>query len=173
MLRQLHFGSRARRKARLKRAWVYAWLVTVVAAAAGIPGSPGLGWLDSLAPQPVQAVRIRRVEVPIMRADFGNLHVSRIRPQEPEWTEERITQVIYDAATEFGLYGTYLLSVAECESSLNPLAYNAAGYHGLFQFDQQTWAAYGYGDIYDPIAQARTAASLLARGHHSRWPNCA
>jgi len=52
-------------------------------------------------------------------------------------------------------------------------AYNAAGYHGLFQFDEQTWAAYGYGDIYDPTAQSRTAARLIAAGESSRWPNCA
>jgi len=84
-----------------------------------------------------------------------------------------VSEVIYAAAAEFGLDGGYLLSVATCESGLNPGAYNAAGYHGLFQFDQTTWAAYGYGSIYDPTAQARTAARLLAAGHASRWPNCA
>jgi hypothetical protein len=65
------------------------------------------------------------------------------------------------------------LSVADCESTLNPTAYNAAGYHGLFQFDQTTWSAYGYGSIYDPVAQSRTAARLIAAGQQSRWPNCA
>jgi soluble lytic murein transglycosylase-like protein len=84
-----------------------------------------------------------------------------------------ITEIIYAAAAEFGLSGEYLLSVASCESGLDPQAYNPAGYHGLFQFDQQTWAAYGYGSIYDPVAQARTAARLLAAGQASRWPNCA
>jgi soluble lytic murein transglycosylase-like protein len=84
-----------------------------------------------------------------------------------------VTELIYAAASEFGLDGGYLLSVATCESGLNPGAYNPAGYHGLFQFDQTTWAAYGYGSIYDPAAQARTAARLLAAGQSSRWPNCA
>jgi hypothetical protein len=84
-----------------------------------------------------------------------------------------ITGIIYAAAAEFGLDGAYLLSVAECESTLNPRAYNAAGYHGLFQFDQTTWSAYGYGSIYDPVAQSRTAARLIAAGQGSRWPNCA
>lgn len=84
-----------------------------------------------------------------------------------------VTDIIYAAAAEFGLSGDYLLSVASCESGLNPQAQSPAGYHGLFQFDQQTWVAYGYGSIYDPVAQARTAARLLAAGQASRWPNCA
>ena len=84
-----------------------------------------------------------------------------------------VSEVIYAAAAEFGLDGGYLLSVAVCESGLNPGAVNPVGYHGLFQFDQTTWAAYGYGSIYDPAAQARTAARLLAAGQASRWPNCA
>lgn len=83
-----------------------------------------------------------------------------------------MTTIIYEAASEFGVAGDYLLSVAQCESGLDPSAYNQAGYHGLFQFDFQTWGAYGYGSIYDPVAQARTAAELLAAGHASRWPNC-
>jgi soluble lytic murein transglycosylase-like protein len=85
---------------------------------------------------------------------------------------ESLVDVIYAAAVEFGIEGAYLLSVAECESNLNPGAYNAAGYHGLFQFDSETWSAYGYGSIYDPVAQARTAARLLAAGQTSRWPVC-
>ena len=84
-----------------------------------------------------------------------------------------VTDIIYAAAAEFGLDAGYLVSVASCESGLDPDAVNPAGYHGLFQFDDQTWAAYGYGSIYDPAAQARTAARLLADGHSSRWPNCA
>lgn len=86
---------------------------------------------------------------------------------------DAISHIIYDAAAEFGISGEYLLSVAYCESTLNPNAYNAGGYHGLFQFDFTTWNAYGYGDIYNPVAQARTAARLLAAGQSSRWPNCA
>ncbi|MDQ3618926.1 MAG: transglycosylase family protein [Actinomycetota bacterium] len=84
-----------------------------------------------------------------------------------------VSDVIYAAAAEFGMDGGYLLSVASCESGLDPGAVSPAGYHGLFQFDEQTWGAYGYGSIYDPTAQARTAARLLAAGQASRWPNCA
>lgn len=84
-----------------------------------------------------------------------------------------VTDIVQAAAAEFGVDGAYLLSIASCESGLDPGAVNSAGYHGLFQFDQQTWSAYGYGSIYDPVAQARTAARLVAAGQASRWPNCA
>lgn len=84
-----------------------------------------------------------------------------------------ISEIIYAAAAEFGLDGAYLVAIASCESGLNPQAYNPAGYYGLFQFDQGTWAAYGYGSIYDATAQARTAARLIAAGQASRWPSCA
>ncbi|MDQ4145325.1 MAG: transglycosylase family protein, partial [Actinomycetota bacterium] len=84
-----------------------------------------------------------------------------------------IADIVYEAAAEFGIDGDYLLSVARCESALHQYAYNVGGYHGLFQFDFQTWGAYGYGDIYDPVAQARTAARLIADGQTQRWPNCA
>lgn len=84
-----------------------------------------------------------------------------------------ITDIIYAAAAEFGVSGDWMVSIATCESTLDPNAYNPAGYHGLFQYDQTTWAEYGYGSIYDPVAQARTTAELLAMGQSSRWPNCA
>lgn len=91
---------------------------------------------------------------------------------EPQYGDS-ITETIYAAAAEFGLDGDYLLSVAACESDLDPGAVNEVGYYGLFQFDEPTWAAYGYGSIWDPIAQSRTAARLLAAGEADRWPNCA
>jgi hypothetical protein len=84
-----------------------------------------------------------------------------------------ITEIIHAAAAEHGVDGDYLVSIAECESGLDPNAYNSAGYHGLFQYDQTTWAAYGDGDIFDPAAQAEATAKLIADGQSSRWPNCA
>jgi soluble lytic murein transglycosylase-like protein len=94
-------------------------------------------------------------------------------PQSPPpQREPSIERIVASAAGEYEVDADYLLSIAACESGLDPTAVNAAGYHGLFQFDRETWSAYGYGDIYNPVAQARTAAALLAAGHSSRWPNC-
>lgn len=84
-----------------------------------------------------------------------------------------ITAILHAAAAEFGLDPGYLVAVASCESGLDPGAVNPAGYHGLFQFSESTWASYGYGSIYDPTAQGRTAARMLAAGMASHWPNCA
>jgi soluble lytic murein transglycosylase-like protein len=86
---------------------------------------------------------------------------------------DSITGIIYEAAADAGIEGDYLLSVAYCESDLDPGAVNAAGYYGLFQFDEPTWAEFGYGSIWDPVAQAQTAARMLAAGMYDRWPNCA
>jgi soluble lytic murein transglycosylase-like protein len=84
-----------------------------------------------------------------------------------------VPRLIYGAAADAGIDGDYLLSVAYCESSLNPRAVNPAGYYGLFQFDEPTWAEFGYGSIWDPDAQSQTAARMLAAGMYDRWPNCA
>ncbi|HVF53007.1 MAG TPA: transglycosylase family protein [Actinomycetota bacterium] len=183
-MERLHFGTRARQKARIKRAWLYAWIVTVVAAAAGIPGSGNaLGFFDTLTGTADAGVlsaastAVGPSEVAGFRGEFHKRRHEHVHvPKMPaDWTEAEIIETIYAAAGEFGLAPSYLLGVAQCESTLNPLAYNSGGpgYHGLFQFDYMTWAEFGYGDIYDPPAQARTAAELLALGHVSRWPNCA
>jgi hypothetical protein len=105
------------------------------------------------------------------RAEWGK---RRVRRQERRARAEprTIPEVIYAAAAEFGLNRRYLVSVAYCESDLDPLAVNPAGYYGLFQFDQPTWAAFGYGSIWNPVAQSRTAARMLAAGMYERWPNC-
>lgn len=84
-----------------------------------------------------------------------------------------VSEIVSSAAAEFGVSYDYLMSIAQCESNYYIYAYNPAGYHGLFQFDFPTWSAYGYGSIYDPEAQARTAARLIAAGQTERWPNCA
>lgn len=84
-----------------------------------------------------------------------------------------VTEIIYAAADEFGVDRSFLLSIADCESGLNPNAVNPAGYHGLFQFATSTWASQGYGDnIYDPVAQSRTAARMISEGGQSAWANC-
>ncbi|MDQ3986096.1 MAG: transglycosylase SLT domain-containing protein [Actinomycetota bacterium] len=95
------------------------------------------------------------------------------RARKTPYRGASIKEVIYAAGKEFRVDGDYLLAIANCESGLDPRAYNSAGYHGLFQYDESTWGAYGYGSIWDPVAQARTTARLIAQGQSSRWPNCA
>jgi soluble lytic murein transglycosylase-like protein len=96
-------------------------------------------------------------------------HVSLPTPRP---SGDEITRIIVDAANEFGVSADYMLSIAECESTFNPDAYHPAGYHGLFQFDFPTWGDFGYGSIYDPVAQARTTARLIKAGESHRWPVC-
>ena len=181
---RLYFGERARRRqrrARIKKAAVVLWLVAL---GAGVPGATAiLEWTETAlgarpktpvimgAPEPVHAGSVHAKE---LKADLHTDERKQSASPSPDpIATTSTTGIIYAAATEFGLDPAYLLSVATCESGLNPTAFNPAGYHGLFQFDQTTWAAYGYGSIYDPVAQSRTAARLIAAGQQSRWPNCA
>lgn len=176
-------AQRARRRRRRARLVLAAWITCVIGAAAGIPFA-NIGVLGSnliAGIEPERGIETSESAAGIMRFRTASF---KSRPS-PSPTEEQtdtetytpaagsVSEIIYAAASEFGLDGSYLLSVASCESGLNVGAYNAAGYYGLFQFDQTTWAAYGYGSIYDATAQARTAARLIAAGQSSRWPNCA
>jgi hypothetical protein len=142
--------------------------------------------LSELHPQPRSAHRSRRRNDRDAAKKLHKAHKPRPRPSvQPSPAAVStptavsaapagsIAGVVYSAAAGAGISGNYLLSVAQCESNLNPGAYGAGGYYGLFQFDQPTWSAYGYGSIYDPVAQANTAARLIAEGETSRWPNCA
>lgn len=187
------FARRARRlekvRRRFKRVVVGVWIATVLGTAAGIPFADTGFNIAARLTSSQMTLPIGGIETTEMATSAMHFRteVFKNRPSpEPEETAEpekaaepapppptTIAGIIYAAAAEFGIDGAYLLSVASCESSLNTQAYNAAGYHGLFQFDQPTWSAYGYGSIYDPTAQARTAARLIAAGQSSRWPNCA
>ncbi|MGH2786296.1 MAG: transglycosylase family protein [Actinomycetota bacterium] len=189
---RLNFGARARRRARIKRLARWATYASIAAVLLGVPGSlVAVRTLNSLTGStPGSVTTAGGIETPESTASALRFkrHLFKIRPTptpstppqpdraaapEPPASGGSVTEIVSAAAAEYGLDADYLLSVASCESGLDPSAVNPAGYHGLFQFDEQTWAAYGYGSIYDPVAQARTAAELLAAGHHSRWPNCA
>lgn len=194
----LHFGARARAKARTMRLRTRLGLLGLIAAVIGLPGA-NAGWdlvTGALSPdRQVTAADLGGVTTSESAASILRFRrkVFQNRPTPtptPTKAKERaaepppspdamaayggsVTEILYASAAEFGLDAGYLVSVASCESGLNPAAVNPAGYHGLFQFDNTTWAAYGYGSIYDATAQARTAARMLAAGMASRWPNCA
>ncbi len=196
-MKRTFFGPRASRRARLKRRLGVSVLATATSLLIGIPA--GLGPLNALGvfgadSPPTETKPGKGVEASDSHASIVRFRreafKKREKPVKPEpkptpaETEEpveaapvapagSIEEIIGTAATEFGLDPGYLLGVASCESGLDPSAYNEAGYHGLFQFDEQTWGAYGYGSIWDASAQSRTAARLIAAGEASRWPNCA
>ena len=191
------FGPRATRRERLKRRLGVSVLGTAASLLIGIPAGMGplnaLGMFGAESPstetKPAKGVEASDSHASIVRFR-REVFKEREKPVKPEpkptpaETEEpveaapvaaagSIEEIIGTAATEFGLDPGYLLGVASCESGLDPNAYNEAGYHGLFQFDEQTWGAHGYGSIWDASAQSRTAARLIAAGESSRWPNCA
>jgi Transglycosylase-like domain len=194
-MRRRFFGPRVTRKQRLKRRLGVTVLATATSLLIGIPG--GMSSLSSLGQFGGRAAPIEAKPARGMEASESHAAIVRFRrevfkqrelPAKPEPTpaeaEEAvlaapadpvgsIEEIIGAAATEFGLDPDYLIGVASCESGLDPSAYNEAGYHGLFQFDEQTWGAYGYSSIWDASAQSRTAARLIAAGEGSRWPNCA
>lgn len=191
-MERLRFGERARRRARRSRLKGYLGIAGLVAAILGVPGA-NLGWelitradARSVVRPDLSGVTTTEQASGMMRFRnklFRNRPTPSPTPAEQpvesaspaaiEAPSGSVTEIIYAAAAEFGIDGSYLLGVALCESNLNPSAVNPAGYHGLFQFGESTWAAYGYGSIYDATAQARTAAEMLANGMAGQWPNCA
>ena len=193
-MHRITFGRRARRRSRLRRLGLRAWLVTLVGTALGVPAPTGMDLLARLQSPPpsrgIEASEAVAATTRFRRAAFDARPVQR--PRLPEREPERssaggsseegqppaaqaatVPQIVAAAAAEFGVDPGLLVSVARCESDLDPQAQSPHGYHGLFQFDVETWAAYGYGSIYDPVAQSRTAARLMAAGEADRWPNCA
>ncbi|MGD0447175.1 MAG: transglycosylase SLT domain-containing protein [Candidatus Dormibacteria bacterium] len=84
-----------------------------------------------------------------------------------------IEAIITAAAQAAGVAPSWLISTAECESGLNPNAYNRSGpYDGLFQFLPSTFAAHGGTNIWDPTQQAQIAATMFASGESGEWPVC-
>jgi hypothetical protein len=189
----LHFSTRHRRRRRRQRLALVVWISAVLAAAGGLPG-PNVG-LDALArltglgkgvhgietsESAASASRFRRevfaerpdpTPTPSPTGSTATVAVAGapIVAAPPPAPAGSIAAIIQEAALEYGADPAYLLSIASCESGLNPNAYNPAGYYGLFQFHPGTWASNGYGSIWDPVAQARTAARMIAGGQASAW----
>jgi hypothetical protein len=87
-----------------------------------------------------------------------------------------MVQIIRDAAARWGADETQLLRVAYCESRYNPNAYNPpSGASGLFQFLATTWApnsvraGYAGASVFDPVANANTAAYMFSVGQARQW----
>jgi surface rod structure-forming protein G/transglycosylase-like protein with SLT domain len=87
-----------------------------------------------------------------------------------------IETVIRAAAATWGADVDQLLRIAWCESRYNPAAYNASsGASGLFQFIPGTWvlnsprSGFGGASVFDPVANANTAAMMFASGQARQW----
>jgi soluble lytic murein transglycosylase-like protein len=178
------FTMRARRRRVRKRLVLGIWITCVLGAVAGVPfADAGLNISSELFGrfEPKGGIETSESAAGLMRFRSASFKTRPTPTPTPEVAEPEtyvapagsVAAIIYAAAEEFGVDGGWLLSIASCESGLNTAAHNPAGYYGLFQFDQGTWASYGYGSIYDATAQARTAARLIAAGQASRWPSCA
>jgi soluble lytic murein transglycosylase-like protein len=88
------------------------------------------------------------------------------RAQDSDW----IVAAIYAAADRYGVSRGWLLSTAMCESNLDPNAVNpVTGDSGLFQFNPNTWAAWGGGDIWSVYDQADKAAWAFSQGLSGHW----
>src|SRR5258708_25863626 len=65
-------------------------------------------------------------------------------PAAPPPAPGTIQAIIQQAAATWGVSYPWMLKIAQCESGLNPRAYNASGpYYGLFQFLMSTFRANG------------------------------
>lgn len=91
-------------------------------------------------------------------------------PSGPPPAPGTIQAIIEQAATTWGVSYPWMLKIAQCESGLNPHAYNPAGpYYGLYQFLMSTFRANGGTDIWDPVQQANITAKMLAHGQAHQW----
>lgn len=64
------------------------------------------------------------------------------------------------------------LSCINCESGGNPMAWNSAGYWGLYQFDYGTWVAHGGPPAMYGHADASMQHLIASRIKYDAWPNC-
>lgn len=91
----------------------------------------------------------------------------------PPASPTSIIGIIEAAAARWGVSGSWMVSIARCESGLRPTAVNPSGpYIGLFQFLQSTFAANGGTNIWSAADQANIAAKMLAHGQAHQW-SCA
>ena len=88
------------------------------------------------------------------------------------YTRAQIIKIIHNAFGS-GTLGNQAISVATCESSLNPNAYNPAPPYamGLFQIAKGTWAeaGIGKGNPYNPTDNAQAARRLYNRQGWAPW----
>ena len=99
--------------------------------------------------------------------------IRAIRPIEPEYrgSSGKAELERYIRATVSPNLVNWMLDMASCESSFNPLAESKAGAKGLLQFMPSTFRNYGGQDILDWREQLRIAEGMVNRdwGNRSQW----
>jgi Transglycosylase-like domain len=91
----------------------------------------------------------------------------------PPATPTSVIGIIEAAAARWGVSGSWMVSIARCESGLRTNAVNPSGpYLGLFQFLQSTFTANGGTNIWSAADQSNIAAKMLAHGQAHQW-SCA
>ncbi|HET7700395.1 MAG TPA: G5 domain-containing protein [Candidatus Limnocylindria bacterium] len=139
-----------------------------------VPGAPGLAD-NTYRVRVVDGTEAERELVASAVVQEPVTEVRRVGTRPPPGPAE-IVAIIRNAAAAWGADPDQLLRVAYCESRYNPDAYNASsGASGLFQFMPRTWAAnsvragYGGASVFDPVANANTAAYMFANGQAGQW----
>lgn len=106
---------------------------------------------------------------PAVKKHIATIPVSAGPPADPN----SVIGIIEAAAARWGVSGSWMVSIARCESGLRTTAYNPRGpYIGLFQFLQSTFTANGGTNIYSAADQSNIAAKMLAHGQAHQW-SCA
>ena len=91
-----------------------------------------------------------------------------------------VEEIVRQAARKYGISEDYFVSIAICESTLNPSAvnynYQENGHpSGLFQHLSGYWPAraaqYGYAgaSVFDATANGNVTAAMWSEGHSNLW----
>ena len=92
--------------------------------------------------------------------------------------QKAVRQMIRSLATRYRLDVAQAISVAECESGLNPKAYSPP-YAGVYQQDVSSWkrraALYGHEgeSVFDAFANVDVSLQMARASGWSHWANCA
>lgn len=142
--------------------------------AVGTPGVPGIAQ-NTYSVRTADGVEESRTLLVTVELRAPVAEVRRVGTLVPAASGD-IQGIIRAAASRWGADESQLLRVAYCESRYNPNAFNASsGASGLFQFLASTWAAnsvragYAGTSVFDPVANANTAAYMFAQGQARQW----
>lgn len=142
----------------------------IIAEARPTPGGPRLAEPE----EPVAAIMPPAFAAPAP-ARRSAAAARAVRVVSPAPDRAATVAVIEAAAREFGQDPTLMVSVAMCESRLNPAAVGQAGEIGIYQFLGRTFERnakrlrYKPADIWDVTAQSRVAAEMFSRGQSWQW----